>query len=48
LADLDIKQRHSRFRRITFENAFPAVPVIPFTVFAVIRKFFRCGSFLSV
>jgi len=26
LADLDIAQRHSRFRRTTFENAFPAVP----------------------
>jgi len=48
LADLDIAQRHSRFRRTTFENAFPAVPGIPFTVFAVIRKVFRCRPFLSV
>ena len=48
LADLDITQRHSRFRRITFENAFPAVQVIPFTAFTVIRKVFRCRPFLSI
>jgi len=48
LADLDVAKRHSRFRRITFDNAFPGVPVIPFTVFAIIRKVFRCRAFLSV
>jgi len=39
---------HSCFRRITIENGFPEVSVVPFTVFAVIRNVFRCCSFLSI
>jgi len=47
-ADFHVSKRHSCFRRITFENGFPEVPVVPFTVFAVIRNVFRCCPFFSV
>jgi len=39
LVDFHVSKRHSRFRRITFENGFPETPVVPFAVFSVTGMF---------